>query len=58
MVEMLNYTKMILEKVSFNSSLFKKELLKSLQWLTKEEFEELKFWCMITFTDKYNEILT
>jgi hypothetical protein len=50
---MLEYTKTILQKVSFSPALFGKELKKSLQWLQKEEIMALKAWCVITFGDLY-----
>ena len=34
---MLEYTKLILRKVSFSRELFGKELKKSIKWLKKEE---------------------
>jgi hypothetical protein len=50
---MLEYTKTILQKVSFSPALFGKELKKSIQWLQKEEVMVLKAWCIITFGDLY-----
>lgn len=41
---MLEYMKIILRKVSFNRSLFRKEYRKSLTRLTKPEASELKKW--------------
>ena len=41
---MLEYTKTILQKVEFSDLLFKKELAKSLKWLTPGEKEELLKW--------------
>ncbi|MEX2567719.1 MAG: hypothetical protein WD431_17360 [Cyclobacteriaceae bacterium] len=40
----LDYYKLILEKVSFDYSLFKKELNKANQILTQEEKSNLKRW--------------
>ncbi len=37
----LNYTKQILEKVSFSVELFSREVKKAFQNLTTEEFQEL-----------------
>lgn len=42
--KMLEYSKMILSKVSFNPTLFQKELRKSLNLLEKDEAESLKEW--------------
>ena len=54
---MLEYTKTVLQKVSFNRELFKKELIKSLHWLKKEEVILLQVWCVILYNDRYSEII-
>jgi len=54
---MLEYTKTILQKVSFSPFLFKKELGKSFKWLKKEEVIVLQAWCVFTFGDIYNDII-
>jgi hypothetical protein len=41
---MLEYSKTILSKVSFNRNLFRKEYRKSLNWLSQAEAEELRGW--------------
>jgi hypothetical protein len=41
---MLEYVKIILQKVSFNKRLFLKEYRKSYQWLVYEERKKLKEW--------------
>lgn len=41
---MLEYTKVILEKVSFEPRIFKKELRKAMNYVTKEEYGLLKIW--------------
>ncbi len=41
---MLEYTKIILEKVSFDPRIFRKELRKSVNYVTKEEYGHLKAW--------------
>ncbi|AXG70473.1 hypothetical protein KORDIASMS9_02713 [Kordia sp. SMS9] len=41
---MFDYTKTVLKKVSFDPSLFCKELQKALQRLLPHEIEELKIW--------------
>jgi hypothetical protein len=50
---MLEYTKMILKKVSFDLLLFKKELKKAFRWLAPEELLLLKRWCLNTFGEDY-----
>ena len=54
---MLEYTKTILKKVSFDARLFEKELKKAIKNLVKEELQELKRWCYATFSDRYAFIL-
>jgi len=46
---MLEYVKLILEKVSFDQQLFEKELKKSIKQLISEELDELKNWCYQKF---------
>lgn len=46
---MLEYCKIILQKVSFDPKLFQTELLKAFKELMIEEFEVLKKWCVETF---------
>lgn len=41
---MFEYTKVVLEKVSFNSDLFKKELEKAVKSLLPYEIQELYYW--------------
>jgi len=49
---MLEYSKTVLKKVSFDTLLFCKELKKALQTLLPEEVEELKVWLERFITDK------
>lgn len=49
---MLEYSKTVLKKVSFDSKLFYKELKKAISNLLPEEIEELKFWLVQFITDK------
>lgn len=43
---MFDYTKTILDKVSFDSNLFCREVKKALQRLLPHEIEELRIWVM------------
>ncbi|MAX05281.1 MAG: hypothetical protein CMD19_02325 [Flavobacteriales bacterium] len=54
---MLEFSKKILSKVSFDKNLFKKELSKSIRWLTKKEVLTLKIWALTTFAQYKNIIL-
>tara|TARA_B100000401_G_C52638339_1_gene639453 strand:- start:305 stop:490 length:186 start_codon:yes stop_codon:yes gene_type:complete len=47
---MLELSKKILSKVSFDKRLFKKELSKSIRWLNKKEIVILKIWSLTTFS--------
>ena len=53
----LNYVKLILAKVSFDASLFQKELRKALTVLLPEEIRHLKEWCYRQFGGRYGGIL-
>lgn len=55
---MLELAKDILQKVSFDVNLFKKELFKAIKWLeSQEEIKKLKEWCMRKFGKKYPQII-
>ncbi len=49
---MLEYTKTVLKKVSFDTRLFCKELKKAISNLLPHEIEELKLWLQKFITDK------
>lgn len=49
---MLEYTKTVLQKVSFDTKLFCKELKKAISRLLPDEIEELKVWLQNFITDK------
>lgn len=54
---MLEYVKLILEKVSFDKELFEKELKKGISYLVPEEVIELKSWCYSRFGSMYKSVL-
>jgi hypothetical protein len=55
---MLELTKKTLVNVSFDASLFQKELYKALRWLTdKEDLKRFRAWCVVEFGQKYPSIL-
>lgn len=54
---MLKYSKVILEIVSFNRDLFRKELAKSLNYLKKEEIQLLKAWCVFHFGSTHTDAI-
>ncbi|MDH3796884.1 MAG: hypothetical protein OER83_08425 [Flavobacteriaceae bacterium] len=49
---MLDYTKLVLQKVSFDIKLFHKELKKAVKRLLPYEIEELKLWLLQFQEDK------
>lgn len=49
---MLEYTKIVLQKVSFDTVLFKKEVKKAIAILLPQEIEELKIWLIQYINDK------
>ena len=52
---MYELSKKILEKVSFDKMLFKKELGKAIRWVRPSEKILLKAWCLATFGHSYTE---
>ena len=48
----IEYAKMILEKVSFEPKIFKKELRKALRKSSKRDFKHLMAWCREKFSRK------
>lgn len=54
---MLKLCKEVLTKVSFDRSLFQKELLKAIKWLKGEELQKLRKWCFRKFGKKYTDII-
>jgi len=57
MTTMLEYFKVILRKVSFDRSLFEKELKKAINRLIEPEITQLKLWCYHNFSVRYRIIL-
>lgn len=55
---MLELTKNVLKKVSFDAFLFQKELNKALKWITDaEEVKTFKEWCIVEFGSVYPKII-
>jgi len=52
---MFELSKKILDKVSFDEMLFRKELKKSINWVKPHEKMLLKIWCLATFGHQYGE---
>ncbi|HAS35231.1 MAG TPA: hypothetical protein DCS15_01995 [Flavobacteriales bacterium] len=56
-MSMLELSKSVLKKVSFDRRLFRKELAKTKRWLRREEVVMLKAWCLINFAGVYDELI-
>ena len=54
---MLEYTKLILLKVSFSRTLFEKELRKAIRHLLPTDLLEFKKWCYQQFARLYRRVL-
>ncbi len=54
---MLQYCKTILSKVSFDKTLFEKELIKAIQKLIDKELVAFKKWCYKKFSNIYLLVL-
>jgi len=52
---MFDLSKTILTKVSFDKSLFCKELSKAIRWVKPDEKGLLKVWCLSTFGNLYHQ---
>ena len=54
---MLEYTKTVLKKVSFDKGLFTKELNKSIKWLEDKDIIQLKQWVIENFYHSHSDII-
>ena len=54
---MLEFSKKILGKVSFDKNLFRKELQKSATWLSTKDGVSLKIWALTSFAHYKKTIL-
>ena len=54
---MLDYQKTILNKVSFDKNLFRKELKKSYKWLKNDEIKNLSSWVKDQYYRMYPEVI-
>ena len=55
---MLHLCQDVLQKVSFSKTLFRKELIKSMKWLTQKERIALQAWCIAKFGNEYGDIIS
>ncbi len=56
-ITLLEYIKVILQKVSFDAKLFEKELKKAIRMLITDEVKSLQMWCYEQFGSMYRRIL-
>ena len=54
---MFELSKRILEKVSFDKTLFRKELTKAVKWLKPDEKTLLMIWCISTYESQYKDVI-
>lgn len=54
---MLEHQKIVLQNVYYNKNLFKKELHKSIDWLSQEELNELWDWLKENYWDTHSELI-
>jgi hypothetical protein len=54
---MFELSKKILERVSFDRVLFRKELMKAIHWLKPDEKLLLQVWCLSTFGHMYKDVI-
>ncbi len=54
---MLELSKTILSKISFDKYLFKKELKKARKWVKPKEALVLKVWCLAQFGHLYKDVI-
>ena len=54
---MFELSKKILEKVSFDKTLFRKELSKAAKWLKPQEKTMLMMWCLATYGNQYKDVI-
>lgn len=53
---MIGLSKKVLKGVSFDKSLFSKELSKSINYMKKDELAKFYVWCLASFA-MYNELI-
>jgi hypothetical protein len=57
MKQMFEFVKKILEKVSFDRELFRKELSKGVKVVSTQERMMLYTWCIATFGHMYRDVI-
>lgn len=55
--KMMELSKQVLQKVSFDGRLFRKELIKARRWIGQHDQLVLKAWCLATFGHMYKDVI-
>ncbi|MBK9147467.1 MAG: hypothetical protein IPM12_06565 [Flavobacteriales bacterium] len=55
--KMMEFSKQVLQKVSFDPRLFRKELIKARKWVGQSDQLVLKAWCLATFGHLYKDVI-
>lgn len=55
--KMMEFSKQVLQKVSFDRLLFRKELIKARRWVGQHDQVVLKAWCLATFGHMYKDLI-
>ncbi|QQR87603.1 MAG: hypothetical protein IPJ76_05085 [Flavobacteriales bacterium] len=55
--KMMEFSKQVLQKVSFDKRLFRKELIKAKRWVGQHDQLLLKAWCLATFGHVYKDVI-
>lgn len=55
--KMMEMSKQVLQKVSFDPRLFRKELMKAARWVGQRDQLLLKAWCLATFGHQYKDVI-
>lgn len=55
--KMMEFSKQVLQKVSFDPRLFRKELIKARKWVGQSDQIVLKAWCLATFGHIYKDVI-
>lgn len=53
----MEMSKQVLQKVSFDPRLFRKELVKAARWVGQRDQLLLKAWCLATFGHQYKDVI-
>lgn len=57
MFTMLEHQKVLLEKLSYDRELFRKEIVKSFKWLKSSEITKLYKWLRVNFGNTHGDII-